>query len=274
MWSALGKVTGAVTGVFYTTEQPPFDCAWPLKDVGDMRNCGQMADDHYQQVQQLHNDPQWTLIESYEDPDGGDMKLFTRPQWGNYHCLKATFTIQNCTAEKFINVVGSSNLQVRQKFSADCIGLKKLDEPTPMTEILHCNYWAPPPVAGRDFCFLVSRRENGDGTWDLWGCSVNSDLAPDVSGMTSVRGVSIWGWKLIQAGDNLLVQYSNCFDPRGWTPGFLLSWLKTAAAKEFCAIRNVMLGKDVKTEHIDFSAVGMSQDQVNAAVKEHETEKK
>jgi hypothetical protein len=269
MWSALGKMTG------WTYEQPPYDCAWPLKDVGDLSGAHEIADTHYKQINELHADAQWTMIEGYADPDGLDMKLFTRPQIGTYHMLKATFTLQGVTADQFINLVGSSKLELRQKFSADCTGLKKIDEPTPVTELVHATYWAPPPVAGRDFCFLVGRRDNGDGSSDLWGCSVASPQCEDVSGMTLVRGASLWGWKLIQAGDNLLVSYANCFDPRGWTPGFLLAWMKTTAAKEFCAIRAVLTGKEVKVEKVDLAEAGVSADDVAAEVKQqNEAEKK
>jgi hypothetical protein len=271
MWNALGKMTGAVSGVFYSSEQPPFDCAWPLKDVGDMRNCGQMSEEQHDQITQLHNDPEWYLVENYVDPDGGDLRLFTRPAIGNYFFLKSTFTLAGVTAQQFLNVVGNSRLEVRQKFSVDCIALKKLDEPTAMTELLYAQYYAPPPVAGRDFCFLVGRRENSDGSYEIWGCSVASDLAPEGNTMTNVRGASLWGWKLIPAGEHLLVQYANCFDPRGWTPGFILQWLKTTAAKEFCAIRAVLLGKEVHLDkETDLSSIGVSAEQANAEATEHQ----
>lgn len=92
--------------------------------------------------------------------------------------------------------------------------------------------------------------------------------------MTLVRGASLWGWKLVEVGDTLLVNYCNCFDPRGWTPGFLLSWMKTTAAKEFCAIRGVLQGQDVKVEKVDFAATGVTEEEMAAELKAAEERQK
>lgn len=262
MWSG-------ITNMFYTSgEQPPFDCAWPLKDVGDLSAASKMLDAQHSQFTALLHDGQWAPIESYTDPEGGDLKLFTRPQIGTYHCLKAVFTLKGVTPQQFIDLVGSAKLAQRQKFSADCTEIKSVDQPTPMSDLVYAQYWAPPPVASRDFLFLVGRRENADDSWDLWGCSVSHPDYPEVGGMT-VRGATLWGWHLHQIGDTLLVSYSNCFDPRGWTPSFLLAWLKTTAAKEFCAIRAVLLGKEANVDKVDFKDAGITEDQVN-----QESEKK
>lgn len=272
MWG-LNKLSKA----FYSTsEKPAYDCAEGegLGPVLTDDNAHDMVDRHHQQVNQLHNDPSWELIESFQDPDGLDMKLFTRGQAGNFHFVKTTFSLPNVTASQFMDVVGSSKLAVRQKFSADCVGLDKKDEPTTMSELVHATYWAPPPVAGRDFSFLVGRRENSDGSFDLWGCSVVSDRIKMQDGMTLVRGSSLWGWRLIEVGTTLMVLYANCFDPRGWTPGFLLSWVKTTAAKEFRAIRAVLTNQSIKVEKTDLADVGISEADVQAALAAKEGEKK
>ena len=78
----------------------------------------------------------------------------------------------------------------------------------------------------------------------------------------TVRGASLWGWHLTPVGNDMLVSYVNCFDPRGWTPGFLLSWMKTTAAKEFCVIRSRLLGKDVVVQQTGLSEAGFSQEEI------------
>lgn len=262
--TGIAKMTGAAVGLTtYEVEQPPLDCAQPWHSANDVRTCGAMADRQHDQMAALRDEKDWGLIETWKDPEQRDMHLFTRKTIGNFHFLKASFSIKGCSVEKFVALLGSPELEAHQKFSADIVLRKKLDEPTMMTELMHVQYWCPPPVAARDFCLLVGRRENTDGSYELWGCSVESDKCPEQGGMTVVRGGNMFGWTAMPVGDDLLVTYCSAIDPRGWTPGFLLEWLKTSAAKEFVAIRTVLEGGNVKVEKTDVGEVA-SKEQIAA----------
>jgi hypothetical protein len=268
MWSAIGQMTGLSSPT--VADNPAYDASvWPHKATADVEAVNKLLDEQHKQFDDLQNDKQWAL-HTWKDPSGGDMHLWDRPQKGTFHYAKAIFSVDG-TPQDFFDLVGSTELSVRQKFSTDCVGMQALDKPTTDGTILHVKYWAPPPVAGRDFCFLVGRRDNADGSCDLWGSSVSSGLCPEESYQV-VRGASLWGWRLIPVGDKTLVHYVNCFDPRGWAPGFLIEWMTTAVAKELCAIRSVLAGKEADLSRVELSEAGVSADEVQSEIAKHDAQ--
>jgi hypothetical protein len=250
------------------TEQPPYPCAHPFKEITDLSECEKLSSEHLDALNRLFETTPWEPLE-IEDPDaedGGDMKLWSAPQCGNYHYVRMTMTLKNTTIKRAVEVIASDTLKARQEFSADTVGLDNLTRINSDLVIQRLAYWAPPPVAGRDFCFL-SNKKVSDTEATIWGCSV--DYAKCEEGQDgTVRGACLWGWRMKQAGPHVLVEYCNCSDPRGWVPGVLFSWIKTAVAKEFVNARAVIYGKKVNVEHVQLSDCGVTEtdlkDQLNA----------
>lgn len=236
---SVGNAVGLTKG-----EEMPWSCSWPNEDVTDTRKCMKLLDQHHAEFQELLNMKDWTLLPDFKDPDAscGDMKMFTRPSIGSFVCVKAQICMKGVKPSGIPNLIISTKLEVRQSFAADCVALELIDEPTMMSALFRTQYWAPAPAAHRDFVFLVGTREHDDGTYDLWGCSVHHDECPEKGGMV-VRGTSLWGWHCVPVGDDCLATYANCLDTRGWTPTFVMSFLKTLCANEISAVRAVAMGK-------------------------------
>jgi len=275
MWGAMSKMaSGAMSavGLGPSGEKVPFDCAWPNPDVTDARVCMALLEKHHAQFCQYQEDKEWGLIDGFKDPDGGDMHMWTRPAYQTYQCVKATFSIPDTKPAKVVDLLYSADMKVRGAYSADCTALNLIDEPTAMSSIITTTYWAPPPVASRDFVFLVGKREHEDGTMDLWGCSVQHADAPETYSI--VRGASLWGWRLTPVGDHCLASYTNCFDPRGWTPTWVLSWMKTTCAKELAAVRAVCTGQKVNLEKTSLEDAGVDAEKAKAEAAAHEKEAK
>ena len=71
----------------------------------------------------------------------------------------------------------------------------------------------------------------------------------------------------VQVGDDVMVSWHNCFDPRGWTPAFLLAWMKSAATGEFVNIRAVIAGKNplIKPTGLEISEEELKKQKEEAA---------
>lgn len=265
MWAALGNLawqTAAYTGVVTdTTAQPPLGCAWPLREPTTLAEFLAENEKDFQDMAALAKAGDWELL-SYKDPEaaeGGDLHLFSRPQIGAYHFLKATFSLQKASPEKVRALIGSPNVEERKRFSADILALQLVEKLSETCQLDYLQYWAPPPVAARDFCFLVGTKKLEDGSIVIWGCSVANAKCPDTE---HVRGSSEWMWHLIPVGEHTLVTYISVMDPRGWTPSFLISWLKTTAANEFVAIRAVMAGKQAHVKQESLAEAGISEEDI------------
>jgi hypothetical protein len=264
MWDALKAVGNAAYGLVSSDELPlSVPCGYPPVEPKTTEEKLQLTEQHYQAFLKTLDAPEWSLV-SWNDPDaseGGDIRLWTKPQEGRYHYLKATFSLTNVTPKQVYDLVASDQLATRKRFSADIEDLECAERVSPNTQVFRVRYWAPPPVAARDFCFLQSEKTQPDGSIEVYGCSIASDKVPEKD---YVRGMSFWGWRLMAVGSSTLVTYFNCSDPRGWTPGFLFSWLKTAAGKELVSLRRCLYGRDVKVEHASLDEAGISEDQIKA----------
>jgi len=277
MWGVLGSVVSATVNATYATagyvglvstepyEQPPYPCAWPLKDITALstEELKALSQEHHDAVFKLLPAAGWQPVEFVdpEESEGGDMKLQSKDQIGTYHFVKTTLSIKNVTPQRCAQVIYSKTLKERQVFSADTTGFDILDNPTDTMAIQLIQFWAPPPVAPRDFVFLTNKLEHSDGSIEIWGCSVAYDKAPE--GATgAVRGSCLWGWRIIPDGEHCNLYYSNCSDPRGWVPGVIFAWIKTAVAKEFVNVRAVIMGKKANVEHVKFEDAGVSAEEV------------
>lgn len=253
MWGML-----AATGLVSDGSQPNMACAWPLKNLEKLEEADELTELHFAQVMEMKADPKWEIVSSFTDTDG-DMKLWTKPQIGRYHFVGVTMTLKNTTCEQVLDFALSEELDTRKEFSHS---LEKLDilAKTEKTSLQHTIYGAPTGVAPREFIMLAGQKELEDGVMVGYGCSVDSPKIAEQS--TPVRGAAQFMWHLTQAGDNVLVCYRNCFDPRGWTPSFLLAWLKGTATQEFINIRAVMAGKKAEVKEVTAADLGISEEDI------------
>jgi hypothetical protein len=257
------------TGLVSDGSQPELDCAWPLKEVKSLADQEPFSANHFEQAKKLVEDKEWQVVSSWKDPDaanGGDLHLWTKPQVGRYHFMKTTMSVKNTTPAAIMGMVMSENFADRKKFSADIASLEIIAM-TENTVLEHVTYSAPAPVAGRDFCLLRGKpRDIGGGTMIAFGCSVASEKCPEVGGF--VRGVCFFCWHMVPVGEHVLVTYVNCLDPRGWTPPFLMAWLKGAATQEFINIRNVMAGKAADLHLIELNELGIPEEELKKEIAE------
>jgi len=282
MWSVLsafGDVafkTATKTGLVAGNEQPPYPCAWPLKKLAvddDVAKVQAMCDANYAAVIEILNSPLWEIV-NYTDPEaaeGGDLYLFGRPRIGAFNFAKATMSLLNCTPQNIIDIIHSESFDDRMKYSADMVKFEVIAKPTKNSQIQHCEYWAPPPVAGRDFCFLVSHHVDEEGTVYVVGCSVDYSECPKSKKRNIVRGSALWGWQMIPIGPNTLVSYVSTMNPRGWTPAFVIGWLKTEIAKELVGCRSLLYGKTFSVHKSELADLGISKEEIDLEYKRNST---
>lgn len=279
MW-ALGAIgnavyaTAAYTGLVSSEDvQPPYPCAWPLQEVPeDPQKAIAMSLEIGGSVAKLLEEKEFQLCQEYVDPEaaeGGDIRLWARPQIGRYHMVKITMSFRDTPPEKIISLIASLDLPQRQKFSPDCTEVTSVVEYSPTCRVVIHKFWSPPPVAHREFCFLTNNSVNPDGSQCVWGCSVNCSKCPDGSGY--VRGACMWGWLVVPVGPHCMITYVNCLDPRGWTPSFAFAWLKNHAVHEFVRIRCVIYGKELKSDRDDLESCGFTQEQMKEALNDPKT---
>ncbi|CUI15117.1 Hypothetical protein, putative [Bodo saltans] len=269
--SAVGNVaynTASWAGLAAGTEQPPYPCAVPWRKIDDLSDTAAidaLAEEIYAAGKDMQQDPAWSIVD-YRDPDaaeGGDLFLFTKPHVGPFNFAKATMTLLNCPVEKIIQVMHSEDIADRQRCSADLTGFEILAKPTPSTNLQRVEYWAPPPVAAREFCFLVGRKydEEEDTTY-IYGCSVDFVGCPKSDKINMVRGSCMWMWELTPIGPNTIATYVSALNPRGWTPTFVIGWLKTEIAKELVASRSLLYGIDFKVEKLTAEDLGLTMEEL------------
>lgn len=280
MWSALGSIasyTGSLasatyTGIMGTGETLPYDCSYPFKKVSpDMHEMQELSKRHFEQGTEVMNSSGWSLME-IRDPDGGDMKAQTRPQIGTHHFVKVTFSVPNTPPWAVARLLNSESFDERKKYSADLASLEVLGKKD-NTMMVHVSYSVPPPVAWRDMVMIANMAEDKEENVHVWGCSVDSERYPE--GWNScVRGSVLWMWKLTPVGPHTLCNYITVFDPRGWTPPFLVSWLKSSATSEFVALRAVLTGKATHLHKVTFEEMGVKVDAEEAKKAQKEQEEK
>ena len=237
MWGMLAAVGLASDG-----SQPDTNVAWPVK-TANMDNADELDEINFAQAMASINDQSWEIVPAFKDPEaaeGGDMHFWTKPAVGRYQYAKITMTLRNTTTKAIFDLTQSPDLKTRNQFSADLCQLDRLAK-NDKCGIFQMCYAAPTGVANREFVVLSAIRTLEEGTMVSYGCSIDSPQVPEQS--TPVRGVTQYTWHVVQVGDDVMVSWNNCFDPRGWTPQFLLSWMKSAATNEFINIRKVLSGK-------------------------------
>eukprot|EP00760_Papus_ankaliazontas_P007435 PhM_4_TR13347/c0_g1_i1/m.69143 len=268
MWNAFANSVGLGGG-----DQTPIDLpsTYPFTAPATPEDRIQLAHgQHYKDYLRVLDADCWVLLDvaDREAKEGGDMKLWSRPQEGSYHFIKATFTIPGVGPKELFDLIANEDVKERQKFGPNMEELVFFDKPDENTAMIYTKYYAPPPVAGRDFVFLQGRKtHDDDGTMEVWGSSVACDdkYPEGVSGGSYVRGSCFWGWRGRKAGDNVLVEYFNVSDPRGWCPGWIFSYLKTQASSDLCGVRDVLRGKGVNTHKVELEECGITTDDVKEA---------
>lgn len=247
-------------------EKAPFPCASPQRvvDVNDGPQAQKVSDEIFESCMGLFNNKKWTLG-NYTDPDqkeGGDLKLFTQDCIGTYHLVKAVMSLQNTTVERVLEIMHPETIEARQKVSPDLNCFEIIGRPAPGINVQHIGYYAPPPVAARDFVFLVTTKREADGSIYVFGCSIDCPQLPKNNGSLLVRGSSMWAWHLLPVGPHVLTTYVNCFDPKGWTPRFIIQWLAYSVANELRISRAMIQGKDIQIKKIDVEELGFTKEEL------------
>jgi len=259
MWGMLAAVGLASDG-----SQPDMGVAWPLKKVENFdAEAMELTEKHMAECLKEIQGGDWEIAWK-EEPTDGDLVFWTKPAVGRYQNVKITLSFKNTTNEKLLALVQSVDLKTRQQFSADLAELETLED-NGKVSMSKCVYSAPAGVAYREFITLGRTVQLDDSTSIAYGCSVDTDKVPEQS--TPVRGATQYCWHLTQVGDDVLATWCNCFDPRGWTPSFLLSWMKSAAINEFTNIRKVMRGEATEVKKTECE---MSEEEIAKAKAEAE----
>ena len=104
-------------------------------------------------------------------------------------------------------------------------------------------YTAPPPVAARDFIYLVEKRYVPEQqSYYIYGTSVDfrDTAGVKIEKDKCVRGAVMFGWRLRMVGTTTHCTYVSCMNPNGWAPTFIVGWMKTEIAKEFQNSRRLL----------------------------------
>lgn len=271
----------AKTGLAAGSEQPPYPCSLPLQVIEDRYDVDateRVLNDTYAAVQDLLSEDLPLLHSTIADPKahrsfkavdftdrGGDIRLFTRPHVGSYNFARATLTLDDVTPQQILSFMHAQDLKERNRYSnnlyqydimtrnpdlpAQYIGNDNdhLEELCRMGirdwHVEYNRYSAPPPVAARDFIYLVEKRYVPEQKcYYIYGTSVDfrdtSNVAIEKD--KCVRGAVMFGWRFQQVGRKTFCTYVSCMSPNGWAPTFIVGWMKTEIAKEFQNARRLL----------------------------------
>ncbi|RNF01344.1 hypothetical protein TraAM80_07044 [Trypanosoma rangeli] len=281
MWNVVSKVgkaayrTAAKTGLAAGTEQPPYPCALPLQrmeDPDDLFRAQELLDNIFASAKDLlENDAehQWRLVD-YQDPDkNGDLHLFTRPHIGPFNFVKATLSFMGVTPQRVLDTVHSDDEADRKKYSANMVRFEILARPTPTSNVQYQEYWAPPPVSGREFIFFAEKKYvEEDDVYYVYGCSIDYAAREKIPG-NRVRASCLWAWELTPIGNNTMATYVSCMNPRGWTPTFIIGWLKSEVGNELISCRRVLYGEAVRLECASLSSIGVTKEEEQEIIARH-----
>ncbi|KAG5493797.1 hypothetical protein JKF63_01629 [Porcisia hertigi] len=303
------------SGLAAGSQQPPYPCALPLQvieDIEDTDTTERVLNDTYAAVQDLLSDDLPLLHSALSDTKvrkgfkqvdftdrDGDIRLFTRPHVGSYNFARATFTLDDVTPAQVLTLMHAQNLNERKCYSnsIDQYDIITRNPKLPvqyigndndhLEELCHMGirdwhieynrYSAPPPVAARDFIYLVEKRYVPEQQcYYIYGTSVEY---PDVKNVIThkekcVRGAVLFGWRFQMVGRKTYCTYVSCMSPNGWAPTFLVGWMKTEIAKEFqCARR--LLYKHLQLTHVAGASCEYTKDpptKYNTTITSHSNE--
>lgn len=244
--SSVGNIAykaAAKSGLAAGTEQPPYPCALPLpvvEDPNDVDKLDAIADSIYDAVRDLITNPehQWAPM-NFRDPDPeGDLVLSFKPHIGPYNFAHGSMSFRNTTPRLIIDNIHGKSIQYRRQYSHDLAAFEILAEPRPGLQIQYHEQAAPPPVATRHLCYLTNTRYvASEDSWYVFGSSI--EYLRHKPRSKTIQAICLWGWELTQVGGNTLATYVSAMNPNGWTPPFIVNFVKGEIAKELCAIRRV-----------------------------------
>ncbi|CAD2216945.1 hypothetical protein, conserved [Angomonas deanei] len=205
----------------------------------------------------------WKPVD-FKDPKG-DLILSSRPHVGPYNFARATMTLKDTHPVTVFNGMLCQDLAVRQEYSpnltkyeillrnpklprnlfprdasgkeilgADNYQLEALAQQGIRDWHIEYNYYAaPPPVASRDFVYLIEKRyvPSEDCYYTYGTCVDYVDCVYRKSKV--VRGAVLFAWKFQFINGDTHCTYSSCMNPNGWAPTFIVGWMKTEIGKEF-----------------------------------------
>lgn len=274
--------TAAKTGLAAGSEQPPYPCALPLQvieDRDDIDTIERVLNETYASVQDLLSDDmpllnqslreskrgkEWRLVD-FTDREG-DLSLSTRPHVGPYNFARATMSLKGITPSNILGAMHAQSLKERSRYSNNlCRYEVLLRNPSVPSRFLGCDndhleeiatlgvrnwhieynrYAAPPPVAPRDFIYLIEKRYVPEQqSYYIYGTSVDYRSDEDCDSMDGgkcVRGAVLFGWRFKLVGNATHCSYISCMNPNGWAPTFIVGWMKTEIAKEFQNSRRLL----------------------------------
>jgi hypothetical protein len=269
------------TGLAAGSDQPPYPCALPLQvieDGDDVDALERVLNDTYAAIQDLLSDDLPLLHSTIADPKqripfrpvdftdrSGDIRLFTRPHVGTYNFARATLTLDYVSPPQILRHMHAQNLKERNRYSnnlyqydvitrnpelpAQWVGNDDdhLEELARMGirdwHVEYNRYTAPPPVAARDFIYLVEKRYVPEHqSYYIYGTSVDfrDTAGVKIEKDKCVRGAVMFGWRLKMVGTTTHCTYVSCMSPNGWAPTFIVGWMKTEIAKEFQNSRRLL----------------------------------
>lgn len=281
--------TAAKTGLAAGTEMPPYPCALPLQVIDDSEDTYQIEailDATFDAILDLSVGNMAKLNASITDESRrkgwkeldfvdseGDLVLHSRPHVGPYNFALATLTLDNVPASLILKEMHAQNLQARKRYSSSIseYSVVHRNPAMPAAFVGHDNdhleelaergirdwhieytcFYAPPPVASRDFFILIEKRYVPEtGKYYIYGTSVDFPEA-DQKRSGFVRGIVMFGWEFIHTDDGMThCTYISCMNPNGWAPTFLVSWMKTEVAKEIQHSRRILYeitGRSIRT---------------------------
>lgn len=269
------------TGLAAGSDQPPYPCAVPLQvieDRDDVDTLDRVLNDTYAAIQDLLSDDLPLLHSTIADPKqhkpfrpvdftdrGGDIRLFTRPHVGTYNFARATLTLDHISPPQILRYMHAQNLKERNRYSNNLYQYEVITRNPELPaqwvgndddhleelarrgirdwHVEYNRYTAPPPVAARDFIYLVEKRYVPEHqSYYIYGTSVDfrDTAGVKIENDKCVRGAVMFGWRLKMIGTTTHCTYVSCMSPNGWAPTFIVGWMKTEIAKEFQNSRRLL----------------------------------
>jgi len=197
-----------------------------------------LGEKKFQEFISLCDGPGWTKVNF----SVADIQVFTK-----------STSDSNLYSQKAIGELSGSPFSIAEKaFCTDDSIVKKFDRDIKQIKVLkvesqdivlyQSQHTTPFPVTHREFVAFRFRKITSDGTYYVWGTSVNNKDVPQSSG--HVRGViSVSGWILrpVEGNPNL----TNCtrifrIDPKGNIPTIVVNMYSTKSGNQLVEFRNYL----------------------------------
>jgi hypothetical protein len=194
----------------------------------------------YKEFVSLNTSSDWLAIE-FEDPDGGDVKLYELMSDGPNRFYRTTGTIPVSVMDCY-QFLGTTDYEEKKAGCKELLSIKVLEQISERAMVTYASYSSPLGVSNREFVGAKFDRMVENGTIISFATSINYSNCPTTPGNVRAVGTTAFIISPITESSCTLVRFSKV-DPKGFIPNFIVNLAKRKIVLSFVLLRNVITHK-------------------------------